>query len=294
MENIYKIKIRSNPNPRDLYPSERRYSSSIVLGLSIMFLALGITSSLMGTLVVKKMTTNHTQVFFPDNHTASNKTEEFLEEQRLIKRIEEDFFPFKKPEGHTINIPAIISAGSFVMSLGHFLAGFAGILAWKQWYIDNNITWFFLSSCFSTLTSAISFLLISLAVLDTRDILLHKTSPISLGLTANIFITSLLGVIWSIVATNVAFKGMKNNYPDDLVLSKSGKGRVEVNTVRKGNKIAKVVPPDILDHFPKTGKLAKFFPKSESNGNLPKAESNKEYEERVKRFLSGESQNCKD
>ncbi|XP_044263934.1 uncharacterized protein LOC123010845 [Tribolium madens] len=289
MESIYKIKIRSNPNPRDLYPSERRYSSSIVLGLSIMFLALGVTSCLMGTLVVKKMTTNHTQESF--NQTTSNNTEEFLEEQRLIKRIEEDFFSFKKSEGHTINVPAVISAGSFVMSLGHLLAGFAGILAWKQWYIDHNITWFFLSSCFATLTSAISFLLISLAVLDTRDSLLNKTSPISLGLTANIFITSLLGVIWSIVATNVAFKGMKNNYPDDLVLSKSGKGRVEVNTVRKGNKIAKVVPPDILDHFPKTGKLAKFFPKNESNGNLPKAESNKEYEERVKRFLSGESQN---
>lgn len=290
MENIYKIKIRSNPNPRDLYPSERRYSSSIVLGLSIMFLALGITSSLMGTLVVRRITTNHTQEITSDITT--NSSEEFLAEQRLIKRVEEDLLLLKKSDRHTINIPAIISAGSFVMSLGHFLAGFAGILAWKQWYIDNNITWFFLSSCFSTLASSISFLLISLAVLDTQDMLLNKTCPISLGLTANIFITSLLGLIWSIVASNVAFKGMKNNYPDDLVLSKSGKGRVEVNTVRKGNKIAKVVPPDILDHFPKTGKLAKFFPKNESNGNLPKAESNKEYEERVKKFLSGEAESC--
>jgi hypothetical protein len=77
-------------------------------------------------------------------------------------------------------------------------------------------------------------------------------------------------------------------------LSKSGKGRVEVSTVRKGNKIAQVVPPDILNHFPKTGKLAKFFPKKENNGDLPKAESNKEYEERVKKFLSGEADHAKD
>jgi hypothetical protein len=286
MENIYKIRIRSNPNPRDLYPSERRYSSSIVLGLSIMFVALGVTSALMGTLVVRRIATNHTE-----ETTSWNSTEEFLEEQRFANRVEQDLLHHKT---HSINIPAIVSAGSFVMSLGHFLAGFAGALAWKRWYVDNNITWFFLSSCFSSVTSSISLLLISLALVDTKDVLLDKTSPISVGLTANIFITSLLGVIWSVVASNVAFKGMRNNYPDDIVLSKSGKGRVEVSTVRKGNKIAQVVPPDILNHFPKTGKLAKFFPKKENNGDLPKAESNKEYEERVKKFLSGEADHAKD
>ena len=286
MENIYQIKIRSNPNSRDLYPSERRYSSSIVLGLSIMFIALGITSSLMGTLVVRRFASNHTEDAFAEEYNSS----EFFEDQRLVRRVEEDLQYMRKP-AHHLNIPAMVSAGSFVMSLGLFLAGLAGLLAWKQWYIDTNITWFFLASCFASVTYSISLLLITLILMDTREVLLDKTAPISLGLTANIFITSLLGVVWSVVATNVAFKGMKNNYPDDIILSKSGKGRVEVSTVRKGNKIARVVPPDILDHFPKSGKLAKFLSKNESSGGLPKAESNKEYEERVKKFLSGESDN---
>lgn len=275
MENVYKVKIRSNPNPQDVYPSERRYSSSIVLGLSVMYLALAVTSSLMGTLVIRRMTCNHT--------VAENLTE-YLPDQRLVDRIEEDLALFNHHDHHTMNIPTMVSVGVFIMSLGHFLSGFSGLLAWKQWYIDHNITWFFLSSCFSTVTSSISLLLISLALME-KEVIVDQ-STISLGLVANIFITSLLGVVWSVVAANVAFKGMKRNYPDDLVLSKGCGGKIEVSTVLKGNKLGKLVPPDIWNNFPKSEKLTKFFPNKEIVG-LPKMESSKEYEERVKQFLAG-------
>lgn len=289
MENIYKIKIKSDPNPRDLYPSERRYSSSIVLGLGVMFLALAATSTLMGTLVVRRLTQNNNIT------TETNLTEE-INQQRLLKKVENDLSftqnnnqpPNPTPHHRDINTAGLITAAAFLMSLGLFLSGFTGLLAWKQWYVDHNITWFFLSSCFSSVTSSISLLLITLALMEWKSLTNQSDLPASVGLMANIFITSFLGVIWSVLASNIAFKGMKNDYPDDIVVAQGGKK--VVSSVKKGNKIGKVVPPDILSNFPKSGKLAKFFRRQATDGNLPKAESNKEYEERVKKFLSGHTE----
>lgn len=184
------------------------------------------------------------------------------------------------------------------MTLGSLLAGLSALLAWKRWYIDNNIKWFFISSCISTLTSLICLLLTAFTVSSagefrstqfSQDFPGEGSNPPSFSLVAavNILIASASEVIWSVLSARLAYKGMMNGYPEDIIISKSG-GRTEVCTVRKGNRKRKIIPPDILNHFPNSGKLAKYLPKMES-GDLPKEESNKEYRERVNKFLAAQN-----
>ncbi|KAJ8960130.1 hypothetical protein NQ318_003849 [Aromia moschata] len=269
MERIFKIKTKTTPDPRVQYPSERRYSASIVLGLSVVFVQLFLYSVLMGTLIVHRLALHETESLANETSPNATRTDDGAA-NRLHEKIARDLRPGSAGE-YYVNVPALVCAGCFVMALGAAFSSATGLLAWKRWYIDHNITLFFLSTTFSALTSAISLLVSTLGALDVE----RAASPVTLSVATNVVVLSAVGVAWSGLSTNVAYKGMRNGYPDDVVLSKGGR-TVEVSTVRKGGKGCGPLPPDIVSHFPASGKLAKYLPRQE-DGNLPKAESNREY-----------------
>lgn len=323
MENIYKIKIKSNPPCLGLYPSERRYSASTVQGLGVVHLLLAATALLWACL---SLTTNkHHHIYAAENTTDTSNVEESVslavetfqttpvpEEPSKDLPTEfvtenQDFMVHEDDKNSTIpsrarrstedsyNQYATLSIGPCVMTLGSLCAGLAALLAWKRWYIDNNIKWFFIMSCVSAVTSTVCLLLTALTVTSVGEFdslqfsyefeeNRAKKPSFSLVLAVNILIASVSEVIWSVLSAKIAYRGMINDYPEDIVISRS-RGRIEVNTVHKGNKKARIIPPDILNHFPASKKLAKYFPKKET-GNLPKEESNMEYQERVHKFLS--------
>ncbi|KAF2887587.1 hypothetical protein ILUMI_18586 [Ignelater luminosus] len=329
MENIYKIKVRTNPDPRWLYPSERRYSASIVLGLGVVHLALACTALLMACLTLTANETLNNELPSYNNNSNTNASfkpqdmigimisqhqgdltgntndtedgglEKFNIENTTSLNLENN------KEDQDGNYTSDVNENSFsfstsltlapcLMCLGSLAAGLTGLLAWKRWYIDHNIKWFFCMSLLSTVTSTICLIVTGVLVIITNEniynIFINTNNSYNAKpntkyvITINILIASILEWLWSILSTKIAFVGMKNEYPDDIVISKS-RGKIEVNTVHKGNKKAKVAPPDIINHFPVSSKIAKYFPKKGSS-NLPKDESNSEYQERVNKFLS--------
>lgn len=363
MEDIYTIKVRTNPDPRDLYPSERRYSASTVLGLGVVHLALATTALLLASLslsahapiskseVAKPFEVPRQYENFTDFANSSveqqngtqhedsdlrNDDMAFLDEDNEASAredevlIEDDGFQIEDIYNPFISL----TLAPCLMSVGALAAGFTGLLAWKRWYIDQNIRWFFFMSSISTLTSLACLTVTGLTIgivteqqnqamafsnglqngnafiFSFRDNNVYvdrlqqsvdssntqnippnmfankhtntRTSNIKLVLAINLLIASVLEFVWSVLSTKISWKGMRNDYPDDIVLSR---GKMEVNTIHKGNKKTKAIAPDILNHHPKKRKFAKYFPKKE-NDYLPKAESNIEYQERVNRFLS--------
>lgn len=285
MERVFKIKTKSEPDLANQYPSERRYSASIVIGLSAVLLQFSLCSMLMGLLIIHKMSILRTDV----TGNSSSIEEAF---RRISDKLDEDMeYNHHQPYFHYyINVPALVAAGCFIMAFGDVLAFITGIFAWKRWYIDHNITFFFLSCSFSSLTSSISLLISILTTcniqFDSFEDYEHgivELSPLSLPLVVNIVVLSLASSIWSFVATNIAYKGMRKSYPDDIVKG----GRVEVSTVKKGNQTnISNIPIEVINNFA-VGKLAKYLPKKENN-DLPKQESNDEYQQRVNNFLSAE------
>lgn len=323
MENIYKIKIKTNPPSLGLYPSERRYSASTVQGLGVVHLLLAATALLWACLSIT--TNKHHQAYVTEKTTTASNVEEPVSLEvvnfQTIPALEEvssevpsenttenqDYTIQEDDHNSTIisrerrstveryNQYSTLSIGPCVMTLGSLCAGLAAMLAWKRWYIDNNIKWFFIMSCISAITSSVCLLLTALTVTSVGEFdslqfsydfeeTGAKKPSFSLVLAVNILIASASEVIWSILSAKIAYRGMMNDYPEDIVISRS-RGRIEVNTVQKGNKKGRIIPPDILNHFPASKKLAKYFPKKET-GNLPKEESNMEYQERVHKFLS--------
>lgn len=288
MERIFKIKTKSPPDLTNQYPSERRYSSSIVLGLSVVLLQLSVCSVLMGGLIVHKMS-----LFDHTREKTDNETEQSL--KRLSEKLGRDLDYNDQTYLHYyINIPALITAGCFLMSFGDILAFITGIFAWNRWYIDNNITFFFLTCSFSTLTASISLLISVLTSVNIRFDQLDEYEagnqdffPLSLPLAVNIIVLSFFNLLWCFVATKIAYKGMKNSYPDDVMVKR---GRIEVSTIKKGNQNSmNNIPIEVINNFT-LGKMAKYLPKKENN-DLPKPESNAEYEQRVNKFLSAQADN---
>lgn len=304
IENIYKIKIKTNPPSLGLYPSERRYSASTVQGLGVVHLILAATALLLASLSLSSIKYDQVHNTTISNNTVLlSSTTEYtteiitttFEETEQTNYTDMVFRKKREVDEYEPRNYANLSIGPYLMSCGSLCAGFAALLAWKKWYIDNNIKWFFIASCISAVTSTICLVLTSIIVTAAGDFSASQFSEeypefrnsrpgFSLVLAVNILIASVSEVIWSLLSAKIAYKGMVNGYPDDIVISRSG-GKVEVSTISKGNKKAKISTPDILNHFPTSKKLAKYFPKKDV-GNLPKAESNMEYQERVNKFLS--------
>lgn len=293
MERVFKIRTKSNRNLRALYPSERRYSASIVIGLSMVYLQLSIYAFLMGSLIVHKYNMPH------DVHTeiTNNHDNITLEhEMMLSQRIARDIAPVGRHSLYYARIPTCICGGCFLMSVGFFSAFITGIFAWKQWYMDYNINFFFVANTFALLTSTISlsillftFVDVNFDMDDCKCDIAKEVYPVTVSLALNIFILSFIGTIWSILALKISFRGMKTKYPEGFSFTVTGKV-IEVNIIKTGNKKGDIYPTDVISHFPATEKLAKYLPKKET-GNLPKAESNLEYQERVNQFLAGKPNN---
>lgn len=318
MERIFKIKTKTDRVPISTYPSERRYSASMVIGLSVVFLQLFFYSILMGTLILHKMTVhpyinnipdqnnteevtvNSTEIVNLSELNPNNSNKMQVQLLKLYEKVDRDIDIILEQNKHLhvvlnensemyINVAVLMCSGCFLMSFGYILAFGLGVLAWKQWYIDHNITLFFLASAFSSLTAAIALLISVFTCInldydyDTYTYEVNRVTPITFSLAMNITILSTIGLIWSFLASKVAYVGMKSGYPDDMIFNKVGR-HVEVSTEQKGNKKC-VFPQDIIDRFPSNVKLAKYLPTKE-NGNLPKSESTLEFQQRVNRFLS--------
>ncbi|XP_028133301.1 uncharacterized protein LOC114328611 [Diabrotica virgifera virgifera] len=317
MERIFKIKMKTDRVPQSQYPSERRYSASIVIGLSVVYMQLFLFSILMGTLLVHKMTVQNSSNLTYQNETELNlnptnnitkmlrsppfNDTESIAMADLYETMDNNFKEVSQSlqnlqnviddqnVSNIINISILMCAGCYIMAIGFAVASVTGIFAWKQWYIDHNIKFFFLASAISVITAAIGLLLslITCIILNfDYDSYVYETSksPITFSLAMNIVILSTVGVIWSFLASKIAYVGVRSSYPDDIVFNRGGRC-VEVSVEHKGNKSGIVFPPDILEHFPSGDKLTKYLPKKE-NGNLPKAESTLEYQQRVNKFLS--------
>ncbi|KAK4884767.1 hypothetical protein RN001_001038 [Aquatica leii] len=270
MESIFKVKVQTNPDPRWLYPSERRYSASIVLGLGVVHLAFASSALLMACLSV---TSKHN----------IQKIDNWLIPNDNINNDEFDTNHFDE-----IDLDAILTVGPCLICIGAVAAGFTGILAWKRWFIDHNIKLFFVMSLISIATSTIAIILESLVMVYLNNYcyskeLIQKTINLKSKdvIIINILITAVLEWVWSFLSIKVSFEGMRKDYPEEVEAAKD-QGKVKVNTIHKGNVKNKDIQSDVINHVNKT--LNKFHKKP--NSNLPKDESHSEYCERVNKFLS--------
>lgn len=151
MEDVFTIKVKTQPDTRNLYPSERRYSASTVSGLAWVHIALAATSFLLACLALvspneEKNEKNTTDVTgFDFNETLANATTTKNDASYML-----------------VLAPALIT----VFGLA---AGITSIMASVKWYIDRNITWLFIMSVLSTIVSLSSFIMIAVWFIATSE-----------------------------------------------------------------------------------------------------------------------------
>ncbi|KOB75596.1 Uncharacterized protein OBRU01_07363 [Operophtera brumata] len=322
MEDVYTIKVKTKPDTRNLYPSERRYSASTVSGLAWVHIALAATSFLLACLALVNPNsddqTNQNSTVFTSNETANSTV--------IDVRTNNNFL--------LVLAPTLIT----VFGLG---AGLASILASTRWYIDRNITWLFAMSTLSTLVSLTSFVLIAAWFVTTsegdisdfykdkipfKDIIVVKHSDIinkneshmvitlnnnseevetphtftKKVLSINILIAAFLELLWSILSIKISYKGMRNNYKDE---SNERRGNcISVITKIKGNDTKKLPrngkisrpKPDLIEHYP-SRKMRRLFLAQDDNGFYMKDQnktkqntdtSSEFYKERMMNFLN--------
>ncbi|KAL1501179.1 hypothetical protein ABEB36_006559 [Hypothenemus hampei] len=273
MEQILKIKTRTNPDFLNQYPSERRYSASKVLGLSIFQFIFTLLSILMGILLIHK------------RHVLNQQQDQGEPLTLLSEKLQQDLqFSDHKYLHYYKNISKFLIAACFIMAFCNFLAFCAGILAWKRWYIDHNIAFFCMFCCVSTLTSFTALVIAIITgrnanfiFLDNIDRTYDKSdlSPVNLTLAVNIIVLSLFSTIWSIISMHLACRGMRNSYPDDMMVAKRGGIELKNNVVHLN-----VINRSAIE------KIRKCLLKRENNNGLPKQESSAEYLQRVDNFLN--------
>ncbi|KAJ8980140.1 hypothetical protein NQ317_014634 [Molorchus minor] len=202
MERVFKIKTKTNTNPRFQYPSERRYSASVVLGFSIVFLQIFVYSVILGTLIIHKMVIHEQALCTNETSMEDANTTSF---QRLNERVEKDLENSGIDYYSYINLPAMVCAGSYFMALGCLLSFVTGLFSLEAMLLD----------------SCICFVCTYVSIDDLQYFLWPRRR------------NERLGTMWSVLSTYIGYWGMKNCYPDDMVLSKAGRN-IEVSTVRKG------------------------------------------------------------
>lgn len=172
MEHIYTIKVKRKFDPRDQYPSERRYSASTVFGFAWVHLALAFTSLLLTSLALYNPNTVETVVGNLPQPRASSQIDVNvafdLNNDTVDDNVEEDF-----TDEPRINVTKSYTAPLIIapclMSLGAFAAGIAAVVASRRWYVDHSITWFFLSSVFSSVLSLTALCIISVWIAEISD-----------------------------------------------------------------------------------------------------------------------------
>ncbi|XP_041988272.1 uncharacterized protein LOC121739775 [Aricia agestis] len=314
MEDIYTIKVKTKPDTRNLYPSERRYSASTVSGLGWVHLALAATSSLLASLALVNPTAS--EINIENNDT--------LNENATITT----------PEPYNYGYMLVLAPT--LLAFFALAAGCASILASVRWYVDKNITILFTMSIFSTLVALTAIIMIFVWLFETendvtefykeqipfKDILILKHTDIieknashfvimknsteireedskvftQRVLSINILIAAFLELLWSILSVKISYKGMRNNYK----VNEERRGNcVSVVTTIKGNDPRKMprkfLKPDLIDAYP-SRKIKKIFLAQNDNGFYLKNQNNKTkqntetssdfYKERMNNFLN--------
>ncbi|XP_026331346.1 uncharacterized protein LOC113238722 [Hyposmocoma kahamanoa] len=170
MEDVYTIKVKTKPDTRNLYPSERRYSASTVSGLAWVHIALAATSFLLACLALVNPNSDIKRINLDDTeNTLINRSdvifdlniEEFdrnltgLFNEVDTNNTDEHVASKEKRDSNYILVLAPSLLTIFALA-----AGIASIMASVRWYIDRNITWLFIMSIFSTIFSLISCVMI--------------------------------------------------------------------------------------------------------------------------------------
>nr|XP_026483653.1 uncharacterized protein LOC113391790 [Vanessa tameamea] len=315
MEDVYTIKVKTKPDTRNLYPSERRYSASTVSGLAWVHIALASTAFLLACLALVNPN-GEVQI---KNDTRTDNSTDTSEESS--------------------NNTFILILAPILLTVFALAAGITSILASVRWYIDRNITWLFVMSILSTIFSLISFVMIIVWLITSeedisdfykdkipfKEILIIKHSEIisrneshfvipknsteikyedsklftKRVLSINILIAAFLELLWSILSVKISYKGMRNNYKED---DERRGNCVSVVTTIKGNNTkklprnSKLIPkPDLIDNYP-SRKIKKIFFAQSDNGFYLKNQNNKMkqntetssefYKERMMNFLN--------
>lgn len=194
MEDVYTIKVKTKPDTRNLYPSERRYSASTVSGLAWVHIALAATSFLLACLALVNPNANLQNQNTTDNAYKYNgingpiqNDENFSNyenenETQINSNAESNFKLSENVNGSSLNLDnstdvngnkndsnyILVLAPALITIFG-LAAGVTSILASVRWYIDHNITWLFVMSCLSTLISLTSFIMIAVWFITTSD-----------------------------------------------------------------------------------------------------------------------------
>ncbi|KAJ8706972.1 hypothetical protein PYW08_011106 [Mythimna loreyi] len=189
MEDVYTIKVKTKPDTRNLYPSERRYSASTVSGLAWVHIALAATSFLLACLALVNPNselnpTNNSTLPNGGNITENSLTNVYLNdfENVTLKNSNDKSNSNLSANGNPLNSNAttefngnkndsnymLVLAPALITIFG-LAAGVASILASVRWYIDHNITWLFVISCLSTLVSLAAFIMIAVWFITTSE-----------------------------------------------------------------------------------------------------------------------------
>ncbi|CAG5005353.1 unnamed protein product [Parnassius apollo] len=311
MEDVYTIKVKTKPDTRNLYPSERRYSASTVSGLAWVHIALAATSFLLACLAL----------YNPNSELEANLN-------GTVKNNSLFNYEDSIPEDNVTGNVTAKQENSFMLVLAPSLltmfalaAGIASIMASVRWYIDHNITWLFAMSVLSTVFSLIAFIMIAVWFITTseddisdfykdkvpfKDFIVIKHSDVidrneshmiiannastvkdenshlftKRVLSINILIAAFLELLWSILSVKISYKGMRNNYKED---HNERRGNcISVVTKIKGNNTSKIprngklLPPkqDLIDHYP-SKKIKRIFLAQSDNGFYLKNQNNK-------------------
>lgn len=281
MEDVYVIKVKTKPALATLYPSERRYSASTVGGLSLVHLIFGLLNLLLGSL------------------------------------------------------------GKFVQGFVLFFSCLAptvsGILAWKRWYIDRNITIFFYCCIFSSTVSVCCFIasLCDIFILTEKAVslsgnlnvqTLNQTANLEAGnesseilettldisenattvdnsgvrepdvqqlqglifLLTNIAVACLLELLWSLLSLSLSLKGLKNKSDEDGCCKSQNCQKIKMNAPTLPSR------PDIIlmnKHICCSMQSLDSLQSLNTQNlcpKLPLPESNKEFKERVDKFLTNQ------
>ncbi|XP_059058912.1 uncharacterized protein LOC131852271 [Achroia grisella] len=312
MEDVYTIKVKSKPDTRNLYPSERRYSASTVSGLAWVHIALAATSLLLACLAI---ISPNTELKLSNNNTDVNDTELLLNTTDNIDNVTD----YVKDNCNNDNSYILVLAPTLIAVFA-LAAGIASILASVKWYMDNNITWLFVISVISTIASFSSFIMILVWFITTAegdisefykekipfkdyivvkhtDVLDRNESHILVTLNSNsggnntylftkrvlsinILIAAALELLWSLLSVKISYKGMRSNYKDD---NNQRRGNcISVVTTIKGNdpknmpRNGKLVPqkPDLIEHYP-SKKIKRIFLAQSDNEFYLKSQNNK-------------------
>lgn len=257
METIYQIKIRSNKNSLASYPSERRYSASIVLGLSAIYLILALFAFLCAILTFIEISRSNILID-TGNNTKECTTETIQGSDCILIRMREKV----RNENYVKKLPFvfnIIVAGSLLF-FGSLAASIGGFMASKKWYIDTNIKWFFMTACGSVLFKFVSILLLIWTIIIFQPVKKNVAFLNFYHIAAQILIASIFGLVWSLISLNISYKGMNNSYNEENYLS---------NDLPKADsdiiKPKMTAPPDLINHFPTGRKLIEYWSKIKDN-----------------------------